>query len=116
MHIQEAFAILKKEYRTHSAAARALGISVPYYRDIRNGRSIPGNTTRSLVLLKAQQIGGEIGTDKFCSGNMPKRDSDLLALCLIVLAYGSDLQKQALISLSSRLSENSTSTTEGEES
>ena len=43
-------------------------------------------------------------------------EAHLLSLCLLVLTFGSDLQKQALISLSSRLSENSTSTTEGEES
>ena len=111
MHIQEAFAILKKEYRTHSAAARALGISVPYYRDIRNGRSIPGNTTRSLVLLKAQQIGGDFGH------NMPKPDSDLLTLCLVILSFGSDAQKQALAALAeSTLQAKTTSPAEGEES
>lgn len=111
MHIQEAFAILKKEYRTHSAAARALGISVPYYRDIRNGRSIPGNSTRSLVLLKAQQIGGDLGS------NTPKPDSDLLALYLVVLIFGSDVQKQALAALAeSTLQAKTTSPDEGEES
>lgn len=99
MHIQEAFAILKKEYRSHSAAARALGISVPYYRDIRNGRSTPGNTTRRLVLLKAQQIGGIIGSDNFCNRPAPETDSDLLALCLVILTYGTDLQKRALKSI-----------------
>lgn len=43
-------------------------------------------------------------------------EAHLLSLCLLVLTFGSDLQKQALISLSSRLSENSTSTPEGEKS
>lgn len=54
-----------------------------------------------------------------CPSNspIPKPDADLLALCLVILSFGSDVQKQALVSLAeSTLQAKTTSPAEGEES
>lgn len=52
-----------------------------------------------------------------CNSLLPKPDSDLLALCLVILSFGSDVQKQALVALAeSTLHAKTTSPAEGEES
>lgn len=55
MELSTAFNALHKFYGTHSGAARAIKISIPYYRDLRNGRvSIPPRTAE-YIIMKAEE-------------------------------------------------------------
>lgn len=89
-----------------------------------NGKK-PNLTTDSLFRIWPQVYGGQkplpldCGSDREEPNNspLPKPDSDLLALCLVILSFGSDVQKQALVALAeSTLHAKTTSPAEGEES
>lgn len=85
----------------------------------------PNLTTDSLFRIwphlyggqKPLPIDGEPCSDGPNSGSIQKPNSDLLALCLVILSFGSDAQKQALVALAeSTLQAKTTSPAEGEES
>jgi hypothetical protein len=46
-------ALLTRE-GSHSAAARAIGITPVYYRQIRNGKHVASKPLQELIILKAQ--------------------------------------------------------------
>lgn len=55
MTVQEAFEILRRNYGTHSAAARALSINISHYRNLRNGRSNITTRMKEFLLFKAEK-------------------------------------------------------------
>lgn len=72
---------------------------------------------QSPASLTTQKSDGHPEAESAKDAPLPKPDSDLLALCLVILSFGSDVQKQALVSLAeSTLQAKTTSPAEGEES
>lgn len=56
MIISNAFKILKAHFKSHSAAALALGFTKDHYRALRNGRANIPPRTAEYILLKAAEV------------------------------------------------------------
>lgn len=56
MNIPNAFKTLKAHFKSHSAAALALGFTKDHYRALRNGRANIPQRTAEYILLKAAEV------------------------------------------------------------
>lgn len=52
-----AVSVLKDHFKTHTAAAAALGIDPKHYRDLRNGRVNVPHKTATYIILTAESVG-----------------------------------------------------------
>lgn len=59
MELSMAFQILKSRFKTHTAAADALGLTKDHYRALRNGRVAMPKRTADFIILKAEQAAKE---------------------------------------------------------
>lgn len=59
MTLSEAYALLRKHYKSHGAAAKNLGMTQQHYNALRNGRANMRKQTEDYILLKAEQVAAE---------------------------------------------------------